>query len=149
MKIEDVLHLYIGQMVEYGYQGSKSTGRLIGKVEPFGWQVDRLRVIAPHVNVRSQLLRLRVRRLSDITEDDAWGLVRTRSDLYVVIRDIKPFSHELRFEFQYKSSARWRRGNQHYKDLSPVQFLYLLSKGFWLFGDEAFDEGLIIDAAKH
>lgn len=31
--------------------------------------------------------------------------------------------------------------------LSSNQFLYLLSKGFWLFDDQAFDEGLIIDAA--
>lgn len=35
----------------------------------------------------------------------------------------------------------------HLKYLSATQFHYLLSRGFWLFGNDWFDEGYIIDKA--
>lgn len=33
-------------------------------------------------------------------------------------------------------------------EFNPAAFLYLLSRGFWLFGEEAFEEGLVIDKDK-
>lgn len=68
--LEDYLHLYFGCKVEYGYEGREKIGRLIGKVCPFGWQVDQLRLISPHLNVDSRFIRLFLRPLSSIAKED-------------------------------------------------------------------------------
>lgn len=88
-------------------------------------------------------------RLEDITDDDIKGLIgyekliemysgveyrkeRNRVDVNydVDMEDFgkQPFYHSVKFY-----------------QLEPRQFHYLLSKGYWLFGNDWFDEGIIID----
>lgn len=63
-----------------------------------------------------------LRRLSDMTREE-----RTTANIWTLLPDKYP-SHPTGF-------------------LTPAEFHALISRGFWLFGDEAFEQGIIIDAA--
>jgi len=92
-------------------------------------------------------------RLSDITDDDArivyiiyFGKTRAEDwtgdtgSAYFRPKEVAPtINHALRIFSgdDYSSDAI---------KVMPKLFKYLLSKGYWLFGDEAFDQGLIIDS---
>lgn len=123
MKIEDVLHLYLGQRVAEDYTGKSPNGIL------FGVQGDTVKVKTNTVWTFSKdEVKLILRRLSDMSEDE-WielGKIHVKNGGKIKITMGHGPAHP---------------GIKYYPDV----FLYLLSKGFWLWEDNAFDDGLIID----
>lgn len=81
--IRDYLHLYLGCEVEWGFDGRKKKGVLIGKDERYGWQIfDPLNVIVPYQYCRTDLLKPILRPLSDMTEEEVLELCKTASPTF-------------------------------------------------------------------
>lgn len=123
--ITDYLHLYLGCEVEYGYEGRRSIGDLHGLDPKFGWKVFTRRPIPDYHTVRTELIKLILRPLSDMTDqemDEVW------------------YGHEPKnvLVMDYKNSGITRK-----VALCSERTRYLLSKGFDLFGLIA--AGLAID----
>lgn len=76
-------------------------------------------------------IKLILRRLEDITEEECIEMYN------VEYNDSNPDAAKVRLV------KHWINPLQIC--LTPKQLHYLLQKGFWLFGNEAFDKGLIID----
>lgn len=72
MELKEVIHFYLGCKVEFGFDGRKNIGTLIGKVEPFGWQIDPKgsSIFVPTINVRVELIKPFLRSLSSIADDE-------------------------------------------------------------------------------
>lgn len=83
-----------------------------------------------------------LRKLSSITEEEAIELARlvAVSDEFINVKAIRMADGDLIVQWKYDSYNATGE-----KVWSAEQFHYLLSRGFWLFGDEAFDKGLIIE----
>ena len=93
-----------------------------------------------------------LKRLSDITEEDATAVCRLSpyckypNDIEIV--DVAK-THIHFIDGQECSGDGWSETSDiHvcFVELNAEQFHYLISKGYWLFDPSAFDKGLIIDA---
>ncbi len=133
--IAPYLHLYLGQQAYWSIEGAKSTYH---KVIDYDMLQD------------ADYITPILKRLSDMTEEDAKeyfelpttaeiiDVDRRESSVWFSYRDPK-FAIE---DGYFHSSV----GISENDRLTSDQFIFLLKKGYWLFGDEAFDKGLIIDA---
>lgn len=103
-------------------------------------------------NLNDGLLKPIVRRLSSMNDEEAKELclfLHPRK----TIDDIEVWS-VTEEKLHYSDGSKWYGyGVEELNDLyiifgelSPEQFHYLLSKGFWLWDNSAFDKGLIIDS---
>lgn len=95
-------------------------------------------------------MKIVLRRLSSITEEEVQeiakmeGLVNANAEKYKAWWQLQDDSYTIRICFWgeielMKDGRICRLGKQF-----PITH-YLLSRGFWLFGDEAFEKGLIIE----
>ncbi len=134
-ELKDYLHLYLGCKVEYGYDGTKKIGKLVGKDDSAGWQVDKLRVLAPYQYVRDELIKPILRPLSDMTEDEK---VVMHDTLWITKEEDKHYSVSHKCTYWHLKCCG--------REKEPEVFLYLLSKHFDLFG--LIDAGLAIDKTK-
>lgn len=134
-ELSEVIHLYLGCecMVKYKFDREKKS-----------------KIIAPLLHEllsEAEYCRPIVRRLSSMTEDIARELLKDETTLQIKSIDIKG-ANAGGF---YGGGFVWFDDNNvsHvflWNKLTPDQFVYLLSKGFWLFSNDAFEQGLIIDA---
>lgn len=70
-KFKDVAHLYLGCEVEWGFDGRKKKGELVGKDERYGWQVfDPSNAIVPYQPCRIELIKPLLRPLDSMTEEE-------------------------------------------------------------------------------
>lgn len=118
-EINEYLSFYIGCQVEYGHEGAKKIGKLIGKVMPWGWQVEQDRPLRPPLNVTGDLLKPIIRSLEDISEEECNEYNRIKN----MVHSVNKMQDQIR------------------TDAHATQ--YLLSKGFDLFG--LIIQGLAID----
>jgi len=121
-EINEYLSFYIGCHVEYGYEGNKKMGKLIGKVMPFGWQIEPDHPVNPPLNVTGDLLKPILRALEDISEEECNEYNRIKN----MVHSVNKMQDQIR------------------TDAHATQ--YLLSKGLDLFG--LITQGLAIDKAK-
>lgn len=122
--INDYLHLYLGCECQFGY--IDRIGRLAGIDERYGWQIFYPgNQIVPYRFVRPELIKLLLRPLSDMTEEE-FDYMFFKQPGYVSI------------ESKVVADKRF--------DISPHQVAFLLSKGFDLFG--LIDARLAIDKTK-
>ena len=130
-KIQDYLPYYIGQEVEFGYEGRKAVGELLGHDVRFGYQVfDPRSAVVPYKFCRIDLITLRLRPLSDMTDKE---LSECGNMLYDFSDDPDP---EMR-------THKW----EYFRDMiASEQFHYLLKQGFDLFG--LIEAGLAVDKTK-
>lgn len=154
-EIKDYLHLYLGCECEFyirlGDDGTYGICELV--------TVD-VRVLH---NVLAGLAKctLKLRPLSDISEEDFkecallyWGY-QNRDIIYNQIGEVKQIV-ELKMASKYgtakpyvvfdKQGKEIMRGTLSENELNPMQFQFLLSKGYDLF--ELIESGLAIDATK-
>lgn len=132
MKISNVLHLYLGCDVELDYFEKKYIGKLLYFTE-HTWNIaipGNAAIVAYNNNKHS--ITPILKRLSDMTEEDARYFFTDVTGNYAVTNP--------KHLFQYN---RWDHFNTSQAALAVTR---LLSKGYWLFDDSAFDQGLIIDA---
>jgi hypothetical protein len=121
---EDYFHLYLGCEVIFGFPERRKKGQLIGKVEPFGWQVfDYSNAIVPNHNVRPDLIMPILRPLSDMTEEE---------------------KKLLKWEHSSPRLLAWFKEDN--VGMTAKEFIYLLKQGFDLFG--LIEEGLALDRTK-
>lgn len=121
--IREVLYLYLGNEVLcddlYIF---KLTGILPSEVEP----KRTIAIVKNDKDVETsefyiEEVKLILKRLSDMTEED--------------MKELNWSAQELAHAVSQK----------RHPSFYNTEFIYLLKKGYWLFGDEAFDQGLIID----
>lgn len=153
-ELKDCIHYYLGCEVEYeGIVNGKElkaemeankhdvfylpkVEKVIGKKTGFIKRIDQLvdgtrryrigrRGLQTHYNTKK--FKLILRRLSDMTEEE-----------------MKECGN-LDYDFSGTELDVWE-WNSFNTLLSAKQFDWLIKKDFWLFGDEAFDNGIIIDA---
>ncbi len=85
-------------------------------------------------------------------ELSGYGIVKEQYFRYLkpILRRLWDISEEDARECYAIGSIRLKGGVLQMKSgmntLDANQFHYLLTKGYWLFGDDAFDKGLVIDA---
>jgi hypothetical protein len=151
VKIEEVIHLYLGCEVQINKRITEAEKVILSGV--YTKQIEG----GNTENVRCQLFtspgeniiwldfdefKLRVRRLSSMTEEEArefcklegWGENLENVIVTDGVIDFKRIIGE-RTETCITRFTRCR----------PEMFLWLLSKRFWLFSESAFEKGLIID----
>ncbi len=133
-ELKDVIHLYIGSQIEYFCYHCNS--RLIGKLTsagstPYFW------VEGDNTGQEVSQAKLICSRLSDMTEEDE------KSIALMVFP--KATSWEVDYGWRMTVEAKGDGQTVTMENYSPDIFIFLLSKGYWLFGDEAFDKGLVID----
>lgn len=137
--IKDVIHLYLGCEVEYGYEGRTRIGKLVGNDERYGWQIfDPGRPFAPYHHVRVGLLKLLLRPLSSMTEEELkeWiGPASVNFTEHYCKKKLREISSSIYGLFNYIG---------FYGNYNSIP--WLLSKGFDLFG--LLDAGLAVDATK-
>lgn len=121
-EINEYLAFYIGRPVEYGYEDTKKIGKLIGKVMPWGWQVEQSDRHKPPLNVTGDLVKPILRSLEDITEQECEEYNR----IHNMCHSINKLQDQIR------------------TDAHATQ--YLLSRGFDLFG--LITQGLALDESK-
>jgi len=156
-ELKNYLHLYLGCKVEYGYEGTKKIGKLEGKVDLAGWQVNTYKVLAPYQYVRDELIKPILRPLSDMTDAEFkeaillhWGISRDIVEQKIDrVERRKELKQNVRYGTAIPYSAFDKEG-KHYmtgtfstSSLSPDTLLFLLSKHFDLFG--LIEAGLAID----
>lgn len=137
-QVKDYLKYYIGQkcqLIEEGEEAKKFTLTAYN----FNYYREWHHLIKPEL-----------RRLSSITEEEVQqiakmeGLVNVNAEKYKAWWQLQDDSYTIRICFWgeielMKDGRICRLGKQF-----PITH-YLLSRGFWLFGDEAFEKGLIIE----
>ncbi len=113
-------------------------------------------------NIDCKPMVLQLTKLDQITERHAVDLVKLRSDVYLEItiddqwRNGKEYGFS--FAFQYESSRRRRFQNVNWTSLTPMQFQYLVQKGYalpiffsighWANGKNAIELGLAIETTR-
>lgn len=134
--IFEYLHYYIGQTAMH--PGLKNPQAITGR-----WAQS----------MREKRIQVKpiLRKLESMEDKEAIELAKFVTDpryhKHIQIFQIKPN------KIDFMDGTMWQGdGVEEYNDceilfnyLSAAQFHYLLSRGFWLFGDDWFDEGLIID----
>lgn len=77
IKFKEVAHLYLGCEVEWGFDGRKKKGELVGKDERYGWQVfDPSNVIVPYQQCRIELIKPLLRPLSSMTDEEVLAICK-------------------------------------------------------------------------
>ena len=148
-QFSEVAHLYIGCEVEFGFEGRKKIGKLVGKVEPFGWQVFYpSKVLVPYHNVKGKLFKPLLRPLSDMTEEEAVELAK--------LSEYEPDFNDVKIERNKYNDiiVSWQGNNESREVFNSTgelfycaeQFVYLLSRSFDLFG--LIESGQAIDKTK-
>ena len=133
-----ILALYLGCTASAeGY----STGVVVSGVNLYS---DKIQNVSGMETVPIDDIKLRLRPLSSMTNQQACKLINLKSEVYLSITAEVVNQHLLRFEFEYASSGRRRSSTQRFDELSPAQFLYLISEFFDLFG--LIEKGEAIDA---
>jgi len=124
--IKEFLHLYLGQRVIFNdakHENQIDTLAYMNNLGDCGgheyeWQAKNCQPI--------------LKRLSDMSEDDAIDIYKSDFD-----------GNNSKYGEQ---SNRYMK-NYVYQNLKDYKVVaLLLKKGYWLFGDEAFESGLIIDS---
>lgn len=132
-KIEDYLHLYLGCKVEWGFENRKKIGTLIGKTIPFGWQIfDSINPIVPYHNVKPELIKLILRPLSHMTEEEEIE-VSNITNLHMVTYLKQAWVNKTPFKIDLHEM--------------PSLFVYLCRQGFDLFG--LIESGLAINKTTY
>lgn len=158
MNIKEYLPYYIGRRV---LVDGKEYGKLIGvDLVPnscgqiyYNIQTDEMKEVdgidfcMPYNDDDGPECRIKpiVRRLSDITGEDVTGFAVAygMKDFICVKGNYNaPF---VQMEYLQKDYEQTDYIYWYIHQLNPRQFHYLLKQGFWLFGDEAFERGEIID----
>ena len=147
-QLKDVIHFYLGQDLRiYDKATEKWSGwkKLTPKVLDYVLQSE---ISGYLVNFEMQLS---LRRLDSMTEEEAIEVTKP----VVVYGDLpnvrkyetwkNPFG---KIVVSWGNGLREKYVPQDETSFTVGQFTYLLSRGFWLFGDEAFEQGLIIDKNK-
>lgn len=144
--IKDYIHLYMGCEC-FEIIGTKRMNKAL-TVTP---------EIIRYALTGTSIYKLSVRKLSSMTEEEyaycgKFGFGASRKEYW--LQQFEQFENRP-VEGQGKKSGiknpetkkvKVREGlNLSHYTFAPEAFLYLLSKGFWLFGDDWFDEGLILD----
>jgi hypothetical protein len=147
---EDYFHLYLGCEVIFGFPERRKKGQLIGKVEPFGWQVfDYSNAIVPNHNVRPDLIMPILRPLESMTEEEAIELAKL-SEWEPHFRNVKiernKFSNDIIVSWQGSNELREEFNATGDLFYCAEQFQWLLKKGFDLF--ELIYYGLALDRTK-
>lgn len=125
-KFKDVAHLYMGCEVEWGFEGRKKKGQLVGNGERYGWQIfDPSNAIVPYQQCRIELIKPLLRPLDSMTEDEMDDVCRYTRDAQRTIG----FRFSVGIEF-----------------IQPDLFNYFLKQGFDLFG--LIPNGEAIDKTK-
>lgn len=133
-ELSEVMHLYLGcevydsQLNEYGILSGVSAN---GHHQITGSGHGTTYTQSP------EFIKLRLRRLSSMTEEEARKLIELRG--YPEVTNIQFQNGGVTFDHPGFNTYI------NFEGFNPGQFSYLLSKGFWLFGDDAFEKGLIID----
>lgn len=117
--IKSVIHLYIGCDCE---------------IQPFDikYRAKFLGIDYPNVRVRTP---------GDLASTEYHN---ERIKFKLIVRRLSSMTEEERSEYELLSPPYFS-GDERMK-INAWGTAYLLSKGFWLFGDDAFDEGLVIEA---
>lgn len=133
IKIADYLHLYLGcpfvygdgDFVREGWNGLKKSDNPTEYPLSVIWYESSggYKHFFDATRVKPIL-----KRLSDMTEEDMEEIWHAEEPNAIL-------------EMVSQSGTKVRK-----VVLAPERIKFLLSKGYWLFGDEAFDNGLIIDA---
>lgn len=162
-KIEDYLCYYIGQEVEFGYEGRKAVGKLVGLDVRFGYQVfDPRSAVVPYKFCKIELISLRLRPLSDITEKEMgelhllWFGESSRDIYTATFNEVKFKPMELKRRTLHgsgigysafdKNGKHIQTGTLSLSRLNSEQFHYLLKQGFDFFG--LIEAGLAVDKTK-
>lgn len=151
--IREVLHLYLGceVLAPSPYNAKKLIqGFLTGIHGEYGPEIqfiiDGNAEESPEY-VEYNLVKPVLSRLSDMTEEDANRFLHNKGfKTYNWVNVVKVWDHCIRYTFTYPSSSRKREDSVRFDSSSPNDMLWLIKNGYWIFGDEAFDQGLIIDA---
>ncbi len=134
-EMKDVLHLYLecevmnleSVMILKGVMESEfEPGRYIALLTEPGVDPKEGNNEYFFIEVYVEDVKPILSRLSDMTNDDATGIGWGSASGFVAWqKSVKAIGNKI--------------------VLNPEQFTYLLSKGYWLFDQSAFDSGLIID----
>ncbi len=93
--------------------------------------------------------KLILRKLSSMTEEEAMEFVRCSSFYSNTKHNLKLqeiYRGSVHFEVQYDGVRRsWDKQQSLHGNYSPEHVHYLLSKGFWLWDESYFTDGLIIE----
>lgn len=147
--IAPYLHLYLGCDVWYDGKILKlirvdcESGISVLRINPDAHQT---------IHKPNNEFKLICKRPSDMTDEDAVELCKLQTpDKRHADVEVHDISHT---DIWYTDGSKWYGDgveevndlHVHFDALNPAQFAYLLFKGYWLFGNEYFDKGLIIDA---
>jgi len=146
MNIKDYIHYYIGCPFIYnggpkvwdGWEGFKKGGA-------WYYKDDNFIKMGGHDFMLSKI-QLVLRRLSDMTEEEAVKLIHLRSDALIDIQDVElsEGGTGINYTHRYRIASRRFKKFCYLRDLNSSQFHYLLKQGFDLFG--LIDAGLAVDA---
>lgn len=164
--IKDYLKYYLGQkaQVKVNYPGNSIlVGRIceitkdsnhgnwvevwfqsVVTVHRAHFNYDGLNSNSHHFFIGEDEIKPILRRIESLTEDEIFGIALARglTDAKLIRASYEGAFFQIQF-YQY--------GNDHFEHwfkhhMTAPEFHYLLSLGIWIFGNDAFDNGLIIDA---
>lgn len=124
--IKSVLHLYLGCKVQWESGKSIMTGKLISVNQYYSEcqaYIDTHKIGFNFATIKLSGIKPILSRLSDITLEDA-------KEINIEMGQI------LLAQFPKEAGLKF---------FTATQFMQLLSKGYWLFDESAFDSGVIID----
>lgn len=156
-KLSDVIHLYIGCEVEVAKHDdldNKNIGRIcevtrasnhgdwirvwfkdVVEVYSHDWGKQSSNCHSYFIESNYDYIKPILRQLDSMTEQEAIALVRIdHNQIHYSQKILAVTTTCVRFSFEYKSSRRRREETIEFNNLNPKEFLYLLSKGFDLFG---------------
>lgn len=147
MNIKDYIHYYIGQSFQFDNKQWEMIA--VSRKLVTGWR-DNTEISSTEIQVYHNEAKLMLRRLSDMTEEEATELAKIQT-VEKRLKDVQVLLIE-KDRVHYIDGSMWQGdGVEEYNDLyvyydllTPKQFVYLLKQGFDLFG--LLDAGLAIDA---
>lgn len=125
--IAEYLKYYVGQECRvgtmqdvYGLESAGTEESYVCLIDSDGFDI-----------YKNDQIKLVLKRLRDITDEDKRAVLK--------INNLEGAKNALPFQVN-------RNVDFYFKKTNFEVIHYLLLQGYWLFGDEAFDEGLIIDS---
>lgn len=138
--IREYIHYYIGQKFRYNYVDSKAFCVWMD-ITPY--RLSKLD------DASIDTIQIALKRLKDLTEEEAEQLLRLQWPGYKdgEIKNIEVTSdHGVRGLWWSNVYQDWHKLITLFSNINSAQFHFLLSRGYWLWDESAFDKGLIIDA---